>query len=208
MASEVELCNIALSRLGDVANVTSIDPPDGSIQAEYCKTFYPIARDTAQAKHHWSFCTRRMNPPLVTFPFNQWAYAYAAPAGMIDVISIMDTNAGSDFGIAEGATAPQPFSVESLDDGTQVILTDQPDALLRYTVRVTDTSKFTALFNDAVTWLIASYVAGPLLKGDVGATAAQSCFKSFDIMLRNAIARDSQNQRRDVKHTPGWIKGR
>ena len=40
MASEVEICNLALARLGDAATVVSIDPPEGSAQAEHCAMFY------------------------------------------------------------------------------------------------------------------------------------------------------------------------
>ena len=33
MASEVDICNLALAHLGDAATVSSINPPEGSIQA-------------------------------------------------------------------------------------------------------------------------------------------------------------------------------
>ena len=47
MSTPVDICNLALARLGDEANVQSISPPDGSTQAALCAQFYPIARDTA-----------------------------------------------------------------------------------------------------------------------------------------------------------------
>ena len=59
MASDVEICNLALSHLGDTATVASIDPPEGSAQAEHCARFYPIARDALLEKHDWSWATRR-----------------------------------------------------------------------------------------------------------------------------------------------------
>ena len=43
MASVVDICNQALSHLGDSATVASIDPPEGSAQAEHCARFYPAA---------------------------------------------------------------------------------------------------------------------------------------------------------------------
>ena len=36
MASDVQICNIALAHLGDTATVASINPPEGSAQAEHC----------------------------------------------------------------------------------------------------------------------------------------------------------------------------
>lgn len=51
MASEVDICNLALARLGDNATVASIDPPEGSAQAEHCARFYAIARDSLLEMH-------------------------------------------------------------------------------------------------------------------------------------------------------------
>ena len=45
MASEVDICNLALGHLGDNATVASLNPPEGSVQAQHCARFYPIARD-------------------------------------------------------------------------------------------------------------------------------------------------------------------
>ena len=51
MASVADICNMALGHLGDSATVASIDPPEGSAQAEHCARFYPMVRDArARAK--------------------------------------------------------------------------------------------------------------------------------------------------------------
>ena len=59
MASEVDICNLALSHLGDTATIASLDPPEGSAQAEHCARFYPIARDSLLEMHAWGFATSR-----------------------------------------------------------------------------------------------------------------------------------------------------
>jgi hypothetical protein len=46
MSSVIDICNLALSHIGQAADVSSIDPPENSIEAEYCARFYPMARDT------------------------------------------------------------------------------------------------------------------------------------------------------------------
>ena len=38
-----------LGHIGDAATVSSINPPEGSAQAEHCARFYPIARDALLA---------------------------------------------------------------------------------------------------------------------------------------------------------------
>ena len=49
MASDVDVCNLALAHLGDEATVASISPPEGSAQAGHCARFYPMARDSASS---------------------------------------------------------------------------------------------------------------------------------------------------------------
>ena len=58
MATEVDICNMALSFLGDRATVTSINPPEGSAQAEHCARFYPMALNEMLAQARWSFATK------------------------------------------------------------------------------------------------------------------------------------------------------
>ena len=59
MASETDICNLALARLGDAALVSSISPPDGSAQAGHCAAFYPMVRDYLLERYAWSFSLTR-----------------------------------------------------------------------------------------------------------------------------------------------------
>ena len=43
MASAVEICNLALSFLGDSGGVATINPPDGTTVSKMCAIFSPIA---------------------------------------------------------------------------------------------------------------------------------------------------------------------
>lgn len=222
MSSAVDICNMSLSRLGDSATVSSIDPPEGSPQAQYCATFYPMARDTLLEMHQWTFCTKRTVPALVEFPFNQWKYAYSTPSDMLDVISVLHKEASDDnaytlvrenqilgtVNSGQSIYTPQPFSLESLSDGSLVILTNQEDPVIRYTARVTDTTKYSAMFVDALSWLLASHLAGPLIKGDVGSKASQACYQAFMLAYQKAATADSQNQKRDLKASVPWMLNR
>ena len=190
MASEVDICNIALGRLGDGANIQSISPPDGSAQAEHCQRFYPVARDSLLEMHTWGFCTKRVAlAALASNPASGWAFCYAQPVDLLNTISVLDPNAQDDLsvGIAYpsqwnevpltngGVYTPQPFQLESAIDGTDILLTNQGNAVLRYTARVADTTKFSPLFIDCLTWSLASMLAGPVIKGDAGMSMAAKC---------------------------------
>ena len=89
MASEVEICNLALAHLGDEATVASIDPPEGSAQAEHCARFYPIARDGLLQMHPWNFASRRVSLASVTMPYTMWKYAYACPGDMMVAVAVL-----------------------------------------------------------------------------------------------------------------------
>lgn len=198
MASEVEICNLALARLGDNATVASIDPPEGSAQSEHCARFYPIARDSLLELHAWRFATRRsLLSKLVADSWN-WKFAYAEPTGVIKLLSVLPKDSPSD-------QDSWPFSSEGSQSGTSLILTDVEFASLRYIARVVDTTKFSPLFVDALAWLLASYLAGPVIKGDAGAAEARRCYQTFSLLLGQARTSDANQDKTDIQHVPDWI---
>jgi hypothetical protein len=204
MSSEVDICNAALSHLGDSANITSISPPEGSVQAEHCARYYPMARDAMLEMHDWSFATRRVVLALQTIPpsvpATSWHYAYAMPAGVAKLISVLAPEAADNTGAA--------FEVENLPDGTPVIYSNTENAVLRYVARVTDPTRFSSLFTDALGWLLASYLAGPIIKGDAGAATGQACFKTFLGQLTNATGSDARQRHVVDDYVPAGIRAR
>lgn len=200
MASEVDICNLALARLGDNATVASIDPPEGSAQAEHCARFYAIARDSLLEMHAWKFATRRVQLAKLTVPSWDWSFAYAEPTGALKLLGVLSATASND-------DETQPYEAES-DASGAAILTNQEDASLRFVARVTDTTKFSPLFVDALAWLLASYLAGPVLKGDAGAAMSKACLQSFLLAFSNAKVSDANQRKVRPEHTPAWIAGR
>lgn len=196
MASEVVICNLALARLGDEATVTSIDPPEGSVQAHHCAHFYPLARDSILELHDWRFATRRAALAPLATPVGDWAFAYSVPPVMVRALEVLAPD------------GPQPYALESGDDGEPVLLTDAADAVLRYTTRELDPMRFPPLFTDALAALLASHLAGPVIKGDAGKTEAKAQLQHFQLLLSRAKVSDANQQRLLPEHTPGWIAGR
>lgn len=201
MASEVDICNLALSRLGDNATVASIDPPEGSAQAEHCALFYPLARDSLLEMHPWKFATRRVLLARLAVPTWDWQYAYAWPADALRVLAVLPQTASSD-------DETQAFVVEAAPDGSPMILSNQEAASLRYIGRTTDTTRFPPLVSDCLAWLLASYLAGPVIKGDAGAGMAKTCLQSFLFAFSQAKVSDANQQKTRPKHVPQWISAR
>ncbi len=221
MASDVDICNLALAQLGDAAAVQSINPPDLSAQAAHCSRFYPIARDALLEMHTWGFATQRVQLAQVNNPFSTWQYAYAAPSDAINYLAVLDSAALDDYSVGlqmagavpysvqtgVGIYTPQPFQVESVN-GVEVILTNQANAVLRYTHSVSDTSEFSPLFVAGLATLLASYLAGPVLKGAEGRAASMGKLQEFFKWKELAVDSDA-NQRR-VSPLPGaaWMVNR
>ncbi len=208
MASDVDICNLALAQLGDAAAVQSISPPDQSAQAAHCARFYPIARDALLEMHTWGFATERVALAQVANPFSTWAYAYAAPSNAINYLAVLAPDAQDDYSVGlqmagttpyslqtgVGIYTPQPFQVESID-GDEVILTNQANAILRYTHSVSNTAEFSPLFVQGLATLLASHLAGPVLKGAEGRAASAQKLQEFFKWKELAIESDA-NQRR------------
>lgn len=206
MASEVSICNLALAHLGDEATVTSIDPAEGSAQAEHCARFYPIARDTVLESHTWSFATRRI--PLVeladeTAP-GSWGFVYQRPNDVMRSVAVLLPGALDD-------EESEEFVEESIEGDVQIILSNAEDAWLRYIVRVIDTTKYSALVVNAIARLLASMLAGPLIKGDAGMKIGVAQLERYEkVELPKAKAADANARKKDTYRdfVPSSIKAR
>lgn len=210
MSSEVDICNLALSHLGDEAQVAAIVPPDGTIQSAHCARFYPIARGALLEAHPWPFATKRTAIAEVDNPSpDDWSYAYAIPSTCIRPLAALypgvparafglDTDAGS-----------HPYLVEADEDGDLILYTNVKTAVLRYIDLVTDTSKYPPLVVLALSRLLASYLAGPILKGDTGMKVAQMQLKIFEMEFAKAAASSSNVGDRDfTTYQPSFIAAR
>lgn len=200
MPSVVDVCNLALARLGESATVSSVQPPDGSVQAEHCAIFYPVARDSVLQMHAWGFATRRARLARVETETFGWAYAYALPSDCIAALSVTPADARS-------GDRTQPFAREYGEQGLQIV-TDCSDATLTYIARSEDPNKYPPLFVDALAFRLASDLAGPLLKGDAGAAQSKAMYQSFLFVLGTARANDANQQHISQAHTAPWIGGR
>lgn len=207
MASEVDICNVALSHLGDSATVASLDPPEGSAQAEHCARFYPMARDALLSLHTWSFATRRTVLAQLAIAAPGWAYAYTLPTDALDIFAIVapgDVDPGSSC----MPVRQHPYVREANANGNQVIYCNVEDAIARYSMRVEDTTRFSPLFVSALTWQLASMLAGPIIKGDAGMAEAKRCLQMVQVFLAQARVADANQHHTPSQHVPNWVAAR
>ena len=202
MSSDVSICNLSLSHIGQDGVITDIDPPDGTAEADYAAQFYPIARDEVLEKHAWRFATFRqaLAPLAVNELEGMWGFAYAVPNLMLRALVALPPESVSD----ENAV---PFEIEAQSDGTLVVYTNQESAWLKYIKQVTDTSKFTPGFVVAFSYKLAQYMAGPITKRPEVIKAMENAFDKAYLL---ATAADASSRRKDLfrNYVPGHIGAR
>lgn len=172
MASVVQICNMALSHIGSDARVTSISPPDGSVEAGYCATFYDLARTELLEPGNWAFSLKRATLAEVTNTSEAWTYAYSKPSDCLRPLRIPRPKIGlSVFALEDSHLEPHIDDRDSaqFDVEGDVIFTNYPSATLVYVRDVTDSTKFPASFTAALSFNLAGFLAGPIIKGNDGA---------------------------------------
>jgi hypothetical protein len=107
-----------------------------------------------------------------------------------------------------GEYTPQTFVSETDDNGAVVIYTNQANAVLRYTARVTDPTKFPPTFVQGLAMMLASMLAGPVLKGDRASRRPRCGKDRADKWLSKARESDANQQRQQVAQNTSWIANR
>lgn len=202
MASVVDICNLALARLADVASLSAIDPPEGSAQADHCEAFYPIARDTLLSGHNWDFATKKARLACLTEDNENRVYVYVLPSKCIKVIKI--------YSESDSEQTALEFTMEASDAGLRTIVTSETDVWLKYVERVEESDRFSPLFVDALAWLLASYLAGPIYKGESATAVIKQCNTMLSSVIAQAIRNDmaQQHVKQKLVSYPSWIRFR
>lgn len=198
MATEVDISNLALAHLGDAAEVVNISPPDGSAQAAHCARFYPISRDALLEQHSWPFATRRESMALHSEAApNGWLYRYVLPNNCLKVLAVFDPG-------VEDENDEEPFVLEVGDDGVQTLICDVELAVCKFILKLTDTSKFSPMFITSLSYLLASYLAGPISKS---ADKKEEMLKAFEreAMKATTSSANSSKSAFRQRYVPGSI---
>lgn len=201
MSSDIDICNMALSIVGSNTTITSYSPPDGTAAAQYCATFYPIARRELLAPFEWSFARTRADLAAVANPSGVWAYAYALPSDCIRpvrVAALAQAQVYADWmGVSQGwgwrfdEAGGADFIVER--QATQsILLTNEPDAVLFYIIDQLNPTTYSPGFAAALAYMLASYLSGPIIRGAAGAKTS-AAFRQQALGMAGAAAATDAN---------------
>lgn len=151
-ASETQIANLALARLGQF-RLTSISSND-SAESRWANELYGTARDyvTEHPGFIWRHAKRTVTLATTTNDReDEWDYAYERPSDCLSFRMILEQESGYD-----------PRYMIRFDCEGDVIYTDEPTARGVYVRQVTDVTKFSPAFTDAVAWYLASLLCVPL----------------------------------------------
>lgn len=192
--SRVEICNMALSNIGDGATVTSIDPPDGSLQARICAQFFDIAVNKAMEAHAWDFAVKRVSPTAVTTDRSEWLFSYTLPDDYMGVLTVLPEGATDDDHI-RGMSIRVPYTIAVDAYGAKRLFANSENVILLYKSRVWDSAQWSESFVIYLSWVLASMIAPPQIKGDKGIEASKMALQMAKFHLSEAQTYDVQTSR-------------
>jgi hypothetical protein len=185
-AGVVGIWNMALSHLGDRANIS--DPNEQSEQAEQCRLFFPISVAEALAAAAWTFATSRAQlASLAARDTFNWRFAYAMPPQCLRIISV-----GS--GQSNSWDDTSPYEVMSDSRGAPAIFCDVDRATAVYVRTENNIALFSPQFTSALVLLLASHLAGTLVRGQGGVQMKKALYELYRVELSHAAVLDA-NQR-------------
>lgn len=221
MASQVDICNLALSNIGARASIASLS--EQSAEAKECARRYDACLEAVLQAAFWNFARKQVNGVLLkdgtiagnTVPV-PWLYEYEYPADAIQVRYVMPIysqgatiSGGATVAVPPMQTRPVRFVVSSDLDTTgndiKCILTNQPNAVIVYTKKITNPALYDAQFVEC-------------FAGYLGAKICMALTGKRDVMLDQfRWAQQSANEAQAsngnegltvIDSTPDWIAAR
>lgn len=197
MASDVEICNQALTKLG-AARIN--DLADDTKQARALNAIFTVKRDALLAAQAWTFAIKRASiPALSTAPAYQWAAQFPLPTDCLRVIQVgeywtlYDTDSGPAFQIEADSVNSRP-----------AILCDEASPLrLRYIYRVTNTGLYPPVFVEALACMLAAEVCEELTQN---LSKREQAWQEFDRAIKQARRINAIEQPPQMTTDPSWIR--
>lgn len=185
MPSVVDVCNLALDRVGHEA-ITSLS--DGNKAANLCTRLWPIARDSMLREHPWNFAvSRAITAPSASSPDFGFTYQHPLPSDSLRLLEV------------DGMT-----SLEYQLEGDS-ILTDDDTLYIRYIASITDPNKYDTIFVDLVSAYLAFLLVEPLTQSN---TKKSALWNEYQQILSRAKKADAMENPTVALQEDDWITAR
>lgn len=200
MPTPTEIANLALSHLGTGKEIQNLET-EKSNEANACRRYYELARDTTLRDFPWSFANKTATLPLVEEdPTDEWAFSYRYPTDCTHMRKILSSQRN------DTRQTRVPFEIASDDQG-KLIYTDEADAQVKYTAKVTDSERFTPDFTLAFSFRLAAYIA-PRITGADPFRMGERAVRLYLFEIRKAEAADVNEQQDEEEPEAEQIRAR
>lgn len=233
--SAVTVSNLALLSIGVQAQVSSIQPSDGSAAANACSTLYAFIYEQLSRTARWGCLKKQTNLTLIQaaqgtpenpsgtllpIPQQPWLYAYLYPPDALFMRAILAPaytygNSENQLSISNNVTPLIPgqyqipyeigYSQDASGNPLEVVLTNQCQAVANYTVNQPNPNSWDSLFTSAYVASLASYLV-PALSLQPNLMQAQIAIA--ERMIATARAQDGNESPQNQNTIPSWIRAR
>jgi len=156
MASDVDICNRALQKLG-AKRIAAL--AEASVSARAVNLAYPIIRKSELRKYDWNFAITRVQLAADT-PAPTWgrSNSYTLPADFLKLTnSYPETFYSADnntlsFGSSTSATGQSDWVIEA---GNKIVTNQTAPLNVRYIADITDTTTWDSIFCEVVSTALA-----------------------------------------------------
>lgn len=207
--SDVEICNLALTRIGHQTITSLTASPSTSKAATICALQYPICRDALLRAHPWNFAIARSTLALDSVtPNHEFDYRHALPSDCLKVLRTgWEANGFTGTAIYgfPGQMGYSNLTIPYRIEG-RYLLANESEVKIEYIARVTDVAQFDDLFTDVLAQRIAAEISMAITDN---ASLTQGLWKLYTEKLAEARTNDAQEgTAREVVDLTPWIAAR
>lgn len=197
MAADVDVCNLALQKLG-ATRIASIT--ENSRNGRSCNTCYANVRDKELRKYRWKFAHKQVVlAPLTTAPPFDYLYGFQLPSDCLRVILRNDNDLDWKI-MGQVIYTNSMHTTAVLPTGQTVAST--PTLELTYIARITDPNAWDPCFLDAVAARMAYQMCEEITQSN---TKKQDMLKMYDDAIADARLTDSFEVVPEEEPTDTWI---
>lgn len=183
--SNVEVCNLALTKIGEEPIISLTED---SKAGRLCNLHFNRTRNMTLRSHSWNFAIKREDlAKSTTDPEYKFTAKFALP---VDLIRLLDTNLLND----------QDYKVEG-----KFILVNADSIKIKYIYEVTDPSEFDELFIETLSCKLAAELAIPLADN---VNLADFMYQQYAAKLRTARSIDATEGYPEYLEASTWLDSR
>lgn len=195
----IEICNMALSRIGR-DRIISLD--SNNEESRQCKMYYDMCRQSLLKDYDWGFAKRIDQMAQVDFKHFGWQYVYAYPSGCLQILRIYNNNGES---LVHNSDEDDEWDIFNMSGSSQAVACNVDMAMVEYIIDVRDSGVYSAQFCDALAWRIAAEIAMQLT-GD--ANLRGQSWQFYEMTVRKVKTNTARERNVDKRNINKYIKAR